>query len=493
MKDINIYNNKLKVCSKKPVTGFKRDGYCRSDVEDSGKHLICAKIDEKFLKYTAAKGNNLYSVVNPGDKWCICENRYYEAYKDNNAPIVIKNASSSNISPHIKNVVKSKTKKRSGGKIIPQLRKLTKKSKKYIYRLYDPQNKRILAINEGVNNKNNKTYKSKRDAAKMKKARFNILRLYRKNTDKKGCRNLTNDMIYIDKKYNLGSTKKICGGHGNNLKIAYFSAGCFWSVQKKFNNLKGVISTDVGYMGGKIINPTYDIVCGGNTDYAETIRIKYNKNVISYKKLIEFFFKIHDPTSLNRQGLDIGRQYRSIVFYNNKNEKKKYLDFLNTIANKDKIVTELLSAKKFKFYKAEDFHQNYLDKKGGKKIKKTKTNKKQFLYNPDNPEKSFDVYIDKNPHDTINIKYTTIDDIKSTIKKLERLYKTKKYSHKRIWQVGMIMKVRLEAMLKHRNSLYPNAKNVKTRFNLADKYFKFLSNRTKKMTFKERKTMKFKL
>ena len=124
-----------------------------------------------------------------------------------------------------------------------------------------------------------------------------------------------------------------------------------------------------------------------------------------------------------------------------------------------------------------------------KNIKKTK---KQFLYNPNNPKKSFDVYIHKNPNDTIKIKYTTIDDIKSTIKKLEKLYKTKKYNHKRIWQVGMIMKVRLEAMKKHKNKLYPNAKNVTQRYNLANKYFKFLGKRTKKYTFKERKNMLFK-
>ena len=90
---------------------------------------------------------------------------------------------------------------------------------------------------------------------------------------------------------------------------------------------------------------------------------------------------------------------------------------------------------------------------------KRKTRKqKQFLYNPNNPKKSFDVYIDKDPSDTINIKYTTVDDVKNTIKKLERLFKSKKYSHKRIWQVGMIMRVRLQAMLKHKNKLYSKRK-----------------------------------
>ena len=134
------------------------------------------------------------------------------------------------------------------------------------------------------------------------------------------------------------------------------------------------------------------------------------------------------------------------------------------------------------------------------KRKKTKTNKninkknrtkKQFLYNPDDPKKSFDVYIDKDPTDTIPIKYTTIDDVKTTIKTLEKLYKQNKYPHKRIWQVGMIMKVRLEAMLKHKDNLYPNAKNVKSRFDLANKYFLFLRSRTKEKDEKKRKAIKF--
>ena len=107
-----------------------------------------------------------------------------------------------------------------------------------------------------------------------------------------------------------------------------------------------------------------------------------------------------------------------------------------------------------------------------KRIHKQITNNsktKKFLYNPNNPKKSFDVYIDKNPKDTIHIKYTTIEDVKNTIDKLEKLYKHKKYTHKRIWQVGMIMKVRLEVL-----------KNTKPKqYNIATKYFKFLGNRTK--------------
>ena len=118
--------------------------------------------------------------------------------------------------------------------------------------------------------------------------------------------------------------------------------------------------------------------------------------------------------------------------------------------------------------------------------------KKQFLFNPNDPKHSFDVYIDKDPSDTIPIKYTTVSDVKKTIKKLEKLFKNKKYTHKRIWQVGMILKVRLEAMLKHKRTKYPNAKKVKERFNLSKKYFNFLKMRTKKKSFKERKKMIFK-
>jgi DNA repair protein RadC len=102
------------------------------------------------------------------------------------------------------------------------------------------------------------------------------------------------------------------------------------------------------------------------------------------------------------------------------------------------------------------------------------------------------VYIDKDPSDTIPIKYTTVQDVKNTIKKLEKLYKSGRYSHKRIWQVGMIMKVRLEAILKHKKTRYPNAKHVKERFDLANNYFLFLRSRTKKDE-KERKNMIFRI
>ena len=131
-------------------------------------------------------------------------------------------------------------------------------------------------------------------------------------------------------------------------------------------------------------------------------------------------------------------------------------------------------------------------KKKIKKVKKSKTKKKQFLFNPHDPKKSFDVYIDKNPNDTIKIKYTTLDDVKNTIIKLEKLYKANKYSHKRIWQVGMILKVRLDVIYKYRKTRYKKAKNIYSRKILANKYFKFLGKRSKEKDETKRKNMIFK-
>ena len=133
-----------------------------------------------------------------------------------------------------------------------------------------------------------------------------------------------------------------------------------------------------------------------------------------------------------------------------------------------------------------------------RKIKRTtrrkrKTQKKQFLYNPKDPKRSFDVYIDKNPTDTIPVKYKTIEELERTIQKLEKLFKNDKYSHKRIWQVGMILYVRLGAMNKYKKTKYPKAKNVYKRYMLANRYFNFLGQRTKRKTDEERKAMAFKI
>ena len=234
----NINNRKIKQCSKDPMTGYYRDGYCMTGPNDLGTHTVCSKMNPDFLKYTASKGNDLSSVVKPGQNWCLCENRWLQAYKDNKAPLVIENA----------------TNMRTDDTIIKLIKKNNKKSKK---------------------------------------------------------------------------------------------------------------------------------------------------------------------------------------------------------------------------------------QKGGYKTKK----KKEFLFNPNNPDKSFDVYIDKNPKDTIPIKYTTLDDVKKTIRKLERLYKKGEYTHKRIWQVGMILYVRLKVL-----------KDKKPKeFKLSERYFKHLGkrskikNKDKKKEFKLRKQLIFKI
>ncbi len=144
-------------------------------------------------------------------------------------------------------------------------------------------------------------------------------------------------------------------------EFATFGSGCFWCSEAIFNELEGVYSVLPGYSGGKTENPTYEQVCTGNTGHAEVVQITFNPNVISYDELLEVFFKTHDPTSLNRQGNDIGTQYRSVIFYHNEEQKKsaeKYISLIEKEKIFDKpIVTELTEYTKF--YEAEDYHHNY--------------------------------------------------------------------------------------------------------------------------------------
>lgn len=150
------------------------------------------------------------------------------------------------------------------------------------------------------------------------------------------------------------------------LDTATFATGCFWCTEAKFQQLKGVKKVMSGYTGGKIKNPTYEQVCTGNTGHAEACNIVFDPKVISYDELLEAFFVAHDPTQLNRQGNDVGTQYRSAVFYHNAAQKEKatyYINKLNTAkAYKDKIVTQVVPATVF--YKAENYHQNYYNLNG---------------------------------------------------------------------------------------------------------------------------------
>ena len=146
------------------------------------------------------------------------------------------------------------------------------------------------------------------------------------------------------------------------IQKALFGAGCFWGVEEQFRKINGIINTEVGYSGGNTKNPNYESVCYENTDHVEVLQIEFDENIISYENLLEEFWKCHDPTTLDRQGPDVGRQYRSVIYYfNNKQKniaqksKEKYQPNLES-----RIVTEISKADIF--YKAEEYHQQYIQK-----------------------------------------------------------------------------------------------------------------------------------
>lgn len=145
------------------------------------------------------------------------------------------------------------------------------------------------------------------------------------------------------------------------MQNATFGGGCFWCTEAVFQNLKGVTKVVSGYMGGKTSNPTYEDICRGDTGHAEIIRIEYNEDEISFDDLLLVFFKTHDPTTLNRQGNDIGTQYRSVIFYHNQEQKKHAEAMIDRLTKEmvfDRpIVTEISPVSEF--YSAEDYHQNY--------------------------------------------------------------------------------------------------------------------------------------
>lgn len=150
------------------------------------------------------------------------------------------------------------------------------------------------------------------------------------------------------------------------LAHAIFAAGCFWGVQAAFDAVPGVWSTRVGYTGGSAVNPSYEQVCRGNTGHAEAVEIAYDPEQVSYDELLDVFFSIHNPTTRDRQGPDIGHQYRSAVFYLNAGQKEaavaKILELNRSGKFPTPIVTEIVPAKTF--YPAEDYHQDYLKKQG---------------------------------------------------------------------------------------------------------------------------------
>ena len=151
-------------------------------------------------------------------------------------------------------------------------------------------------------------------------------------------------------------------------RLATFGAGCFWGVEAAFRKVKGVTATAVGYMGGITKNPSYHDVCGGETGHAEVVQVTYDPVKVSYDQLLDVFWSIHDPTQLNRQGPDVGSNYRSVIFYHDaeqgtKARKSKEILETSGLRGFSKIMTQIVPAKEF--WRAEEYHQQYFEKNGG--------------------------------------------------------------------------------------------------------------------------------
>jgi len=149
-------------------------------------------------------------------------------------------------------------------------------------------------------------------------------------------------------------------------ELATFGAGCFWGVEARFREVEGVLEATSGYMGGKVDDPGYEAVCSGNTGHAEVVQVKYDPQCVAYEALLELFFNMHNPTTLNRQGPDIGHQYRSVVFFHSDEQKDAAHRAIEALEASRRwpnpVVTTVEPAQAF--WRAEEYHQRYLEKHG---------------------------------------------------------------------------------------------------------------------------------
>lgn len=162
--------------------------------------------------------------------------------------------------------------------------------------------------------------------------------------------------------HSMGDSQNVVKENSEDYNYAVLGGGCFWCTEAVFEKIDGILEAVSGYAGGQTQNPTYKDICTGNSGHAEVIKIKFNPQVISYGKILEIFGEAHDPTTLNRQGADIGTQYRSTIMYLSESQKKDAEDWKKTLSKKlvDPVVTEIVPAPKF--YRAEDYHQDYYEK-----------------------------------------------------------------------------------------------------------------------------------
>lgn len=148
-------------------------------------------------------------------------------------------------------------------------------------------------------------------------------------------------------------------------QIADFGGGCFWGVEESFRTTKGVVNTTVGYEGGHVDNPTYEQVCSHTTGHAETVQVEFDPKIITYDKLLDVFFEHHDPTQVDRQGPDIGENYRSVIFYHNQDQKMSAEDKIKKLDKSKKYSKPIATAVEpaSTFWRAEEYHQEYLHKR----------------------------------------------------------------------------------------------------------------------------------
>ncbi|PIE89915.1 MAG: peptide-methionine (S)-S-oxide reductase [Acidobacteria bacterium] len=166
-------------------------------------------------------------------------------------------------------------------------------------------------------------------------------------------------LLFISSMYSISEDKNVRGEKA--METITLGGGCFWCVEAIFEEVRGVLEVVSGYTGGELENPTYKQICTGETDHAEVCKITYDPNLISLEELLEIFFKTHNPTTLNRQGADVGTQYRSVIFYHNDDQKKRaqtVIDQLNRAEIWSKPIVTTLEPQA-PFYAAEDYHQNY--------------------------------------------------------------------------------------------------------------------------------------
>jgi len=158
--------------------------------------------------------------------------------------------------------------------------------------------------------------------------------------------------------------EKLRSDYHGKIETATLGGGCFWCIEASFDEIKGCINVESGYAGGELVSPTYEQVCTGTTGHAEVVQVTFDPDVISFKEILEIFFTVHDPTTLNRQGADAGNQYRSVIFYHNKKQKEiaeQVIAELNTTKIWDNpIVTQIEQFKRF--YRAESYHKKYVSR-----------------------------------------------------------------------------------------------------------------------------------